>query len=36
MLKVVEEKKLKPLSFTDILDHLPLIKLKLNKADLGG
>ena len=35
ILVVVEEKKLKPLKFAEIIEHMPIIKLDLPKSNLG-
>lgn len=36
ILQIVDEHKLKPMKFAEILEHMPLLTLSLKKADLGG
>lgn len=33
---MAEEKNIKPLKFADICEHIPIMKLQLNKANLGA
>lgn len=36
ILKMTEEKNIRPITFADIVEHLPIIYLKLKKAHLGS